>query len=791
MNPDRTRRASPSALIALLVCASPLCGLAAASPHGEGFPEDPTPLPPPRLAELASAGRGVDFDEPGDGSLWTRGRRWKMGFEGGAATYLASFGPTQPHLEIGLSPDQVLLAGETLEFERAAAPERVDQRVELDRGAFVEVYALDESRVEQLFVFETLPRRGELVVRIPMPADVTLAEDRDGLLLRGPSGDVHYSRAIAIDASGKRVDAPTTAVEGAIVIRVDAAFVEQAELPLVIDPVLTQTWIESQDVDTREPDAVFDSFNGVWLMVYQETFSALDHDIRAKVLSFNGTVLLTGAVDISSADWKRPRIAYVRNAVQCLAVAEVGSVGSRIVRGRMLKPNGGLIEFGTQFTISGNHSGDKSAPTVGGDHSFGVNGQLNFCVAFQRQLPTAIPESEIQFVNVYQTDIITDSFSIPTAGRGDVSPSISRSSSAHQWTLAFQRNDTVTFGDIYAAYIHYGGAHTATFPVTAFGMPRDSAPCASSPLLDASRSAIVFERRSNAFAVPDVMVAAIQDGVVTHIRNINALEQSGTQAAAQVQPSIDSDGHRFIVSYSEEDVAFSTYNVFTTDLFEFGGTLGVAQGHVPTFQIGLSGFSTKVAAARNVPGGPNGFLIPIAVRQNDVQYDMIAVRFNSVAGGSWGTYCFGDNSFGSTPCPCAPGSAGNGCANSAVPGGAHLAMVGNLSVQGGGSQLFASGVTPNQPCLFFQGTTALAGAPFGSGLRCAGGFIVRLGAKAAIGTSVTFPETFLGEPALEVAGQLPPEGGMRTYQVWYRDPTSSCPSGPFNLTNGVRAYWAP
>jgi hypothetical protein len=42
-----------------------------------------------------------------------------------------------------------------------------------------------------------------------------------------------------------------------------------------------------------------------------------------------------------------------------------------------------------------------------------------------------------------------------------------------------------------------------------------------------------------------------------------------------------------------------------------------------------------------------------------------------------------------------------------------------------------------------------------------------------------------------VRGQIPLVGGVRAYQLWYRNAADFCTSATFNVTNAVRAVWVP
>jgi hypothetical protein len=153
-------------------------------------------------------------------------------------------------------------------------------------------------------------------------------------------------------------------------------------------------------------------------------------------------------------------------------------------------------------------------------------------------------------------------------------------------------------------------------------------------------------------------------------------------------------------------------------------------------------------------------------------------------------FCFGDGT--GAACPCAnSGAVGHGCASSIDPNGALLAAIGTPLVSGDTMVLSATGLS-NSVVLFFQGTQQAGGGQgslFGDGLRCAGGSVVRLRSVQAVGGAAQFPGG--GDPQLHVAGQVPLGGGVRTYQVWYRNAAPFCTPSTFNLTNGLEVTWQP
>ena len=143
-------------------------------------------------------------------------------------------------------------------------------------------------------------------------------------------------------------------------------------------------------------------------------------------------------------------------------------------------------------------------------------------------------------------------------------------------------------------------------------------------------------------------------------------------------------------------------------------------------------------------------------------------------------FCSGDGS--ASACPCGnSGAPGEGCANGSGSGG-KLRSSGTSSVSAADLVLQGSQMTPSQPGLYFQGNNAInlgGGSPFGDGLRCAGGGVIRLQVRFSDATGSS--ATNINIPVVGGASF----GDVKRYQVWYRDPSSSPCGTLFNLTNGL------
>jgi len=149
-------------------------------------------------------------------------------------------------------------------------------------------------------------------------------------------------------------------------------------------------------------------------------------------------------------------------------------------------------------------------------------------------------------------------------------------------------------------------------------------------------------------------------------------------------------------------------------------------------------------------------------------------------------FCSGDGSAGA--CPCGnTGAAGRGCANSATTG-AGMFFMGTNTVSADGFSLQGFNMPNSSAALLFQGTSSTAsGSPFGDGLRCVSGSVIRIASKGVSGGFVVYPEA--GELPISVMGSVPEDGGSRTYQWWYRNSVNFCTPATFNLTSAVRVLW--
>ncbi|TDJ68783.1 MAG: hypothetical protein E2O39_12650 [Planctomycetota bacterium] len=133
---------------------------------------------------------------------------------------------------------------------------------------------------------------------------------------------------------------------------------------------------------------------------------------------------------------------------------------------------------------------------------------------------------------------------------------------------------------------------------------------------------------------------------------------------------------------------------------------------------------------------------------------------------------------GDADCP-APTAYCQASPNSVGPG-ALMAHSGSTSLFADDLVFVANGV-PNQPGIFFYGPDQ-ASIPFGNGMLCVGGQLVRFDPTTASGNTLSAP--------MDYAPPAPVRSGATFhFQAWYRDPVAG--GAFFNLSDGLTVTFCP
>lgn len=740
----------------------------------------------------------VWVDEPSAGSLWARGREYKAGFSAAGVTYVPFFGSDAPrNFPTRFTLSAVHVGDSALAFDAGAVPHLAGDSVRYDRGLLVERWDLAVEHVEQRFEFEALPASGELVLEIALDSDLAAAEVPGGITFTNDLGRVDYSAAVAIDADGRRLAMRTRLVEGAIELRLDAAALAGARLPLVIDPVLSTTNVSAAGVDDITPDVAYEAVSDRYLVAYEELYSATDHDIYVQICSNSGTVLLSTWADVSTEYWGGPRVASNAVGQNFLCVAAAGLPGSalRTIQGRTFTPAGAASAV---ITIAGADTYDKFAPDVGGDPA--VIPPTYFCVVWERNYSPTDHDVHARLVTSAGAPVGT-TFSIDNSGSTlDTRPAISKSDgrppySTQNWVVVWQRyNAGQMHENLYGAQVHWDGAITyPTYPINATS-DNVRNPRVSSLLDDNGVS------RPYMVVCEDLSYLATDWEVVGYVF-IGTTFQVGTSISDQIDvsslrddqvPCVDTDGRHFAVAYRELfNVSPLDYDIIVADMLYSGGYPFLCEAQ----SVAASAFSEDhPSISANYSGNGARLRYMLAWDKNDYQVGdnqaWIGLYDGCPSGIAQG-FCRGDGS--NTACPCGnTGASGSGCENSSSTGGGYMTWSGLNEVGNDTFVIQANGLPPGSASLYFQGflvAGGIYGAAFGDGILCITTQIVRLGVKFNPTGSSQYPGA--GDAPLSVAGAIPANGKYLFYQVWYRDAATFCSSATYNLTSGIEAVWAP
>jgi len=741
----------------------------------------------------------VQVGDPGDGAIWARGRDYKASFAAEGVTFVPFFGSkAERSYPVRFSLVSAHIGEGELAIATCAEPRRVGEQIEFARGAVVERWNLALDSIEQQFVIDALVPSGDLELEIAVDTELR-AESTHGALSFGCAlGRVEYGAAVAIDADGRRFPLARMWNGTVIELRLERAALSTARFPLVVDPVISTTTFDSSLIDDYTPDTAYELSTNSYLVVYEEAYSATDHDVYALHLNAAGAPLYGGYLDYTTADWRHPKVASNALAQNFLCVASVTPFGGgqRIIRGATFAAASNTT--GAQFTISGFEAGDKLNPDVGGDPA--LVGPTYYFVVWQRVLSAVDNDIHARLVNANGTNqsglIVVDN----TSATLDTVPAISKSDgnppfTTQNWTIAWMRDQDHLWG---AQYLWDGSVTHPTFLVASTPGGTNSAfgPPSVSSLLDGDGITRPY-MIANSYIYPGQSDWNVTESLFVGTQGLTGTDV-GNQIHSplyvqQVHPRVDCDGQHFSLTWAQQFVPGSNdYDIYVADMVYAAGYPYVTAWDTFAYTT-LQELNPSITSTYSGGGARRRYMAAWDVLD---QFTAGAARevwtglWDGGEGGFAVSYCFGDGS--GTACPCANyGTAGNGCANSVNANGANLSYAGNPWVGNDSFVLQGSGM-PNGATLYFQGTAPVgssSGTVFGDGLRCVGGSTLRLGTKQNAAGASQIPEP--GDPTISSHVIMLSSGMVFYYQAWYRNAASFCTASTFNLTNGLNAVWAP
>lgn len=751
----------------------------------------------------------VYFDAPGDGAIWALGRTYKASFARTGASYIPNFGPNAPtDYPVTLKLDRATVGDRPIELAREADPKLDGARITYDRGGLVESYDVSLEGLEQEFVLARLPGQGDLVLEISVGTELARTEAQDGFRFSGELGEVRYGRATLIDGAGVRTPISTHLEAGTIRMRVPWAVLERSVLPIVIDPVLVTFQVSTTLTTNSYEDIAYDATNNVYEIVWEQAFSATDHDCYSILQDSTGATVPGSlvAIDFTSDRWSAPSTANNRVAQEFLVAAEVTPLGgsTRIIKGRTRSASG--VAMGSQFQISdpAANAYDQFHASVGGDPT--TVGPTYYCVTWERVF-SAGSDTDI-FARIVRTDgTLVGTGVIPVDNSGltlDENPSISKSCGvtpvglARDWTIVWQRLAAPGNHDIRGARLDWSGTVVnPSFSIDASGND-DTLPSVSSQV-DAGFSSnnymAVYSRLlcggcANTAAVIGALMNESTMITSTDLSNLaTPLDQE--EATGGIQPAIDTDGSTFTVAWVLALLGGPTPDPHVWIANFSASSSGIVWRESNRIDPSLvypviPGYGTPKIAACHSAGTASPLF---GIAWGDLWDQILGCVY---APPIFGEFC--QTTATGTECPCHNQGNGFGCNNSHNTGGARLLASGTPSLQADTLSFTQSWEWNNTSSILLQGTSSNSPVVFGDGVRCVGGTLKRLyTVNANSGGAAYYPPPSAPSVSARSAalGYTIPLGSMTYYQVYYRDANLTFCAGGYNTGTAISVLWIP
>ncbi len=516
----------------------------------------------------ASVGPVLDrvlFDRPtAGGALWAMGSDWKASFDSAGFQFIPFFGSQAPrNFPLRVELDQVTVGGEPIVLA-PGEPEQHGFAVRTARGGLTEVVDTSLRSVEQSWVFATLPNRGEIAVEVRIDGEFTAEASADGLRFRNEFGAVSYEKAVAVDAAGAQITLPIRWTGTEAHILVPATFVAKAQLPLVVDPLLSSvsgigTGASAAQLQRDADVATIQSVDRR-CVTWRRQWSATDQDCWGQV--FDGTLTAVApafTIDFTGLDWLAPAVAGNDYSQGFLVVSEVRIGTLYYIAGRLITAAGAVN--GLQFDIERDGvvglPGNNFRPDVGGD--FYPGAAAYYAVVFEKEVAAGNRDIYVKLVRQDGILLTTNPSVIDSSTTDESNPCISKQDGgAETWFVAYQRTwPGVPFDqEVLGKFVFWTGTVQAPNPYIAGFVANETAPCTSSPVLVEGAWYYMVCHETD-FGVTggqrDILckVYDINGNQVTSL-NLNQAEQGGTyQAYDQQHPDCDGDGIRFVVGYTD------------------------------------------------------------------------------------------------------------------------------------------------------------------------------------------------------------------------------------------------
>ncbi len=550
-------------------------------------------------------------DEP---TVWIRGDRYKASVDADGCTFIPFLGAdAERNFPLRLSLQSVRVGGTELD-QVARGVETTGARVAVNRADLVEVYDATTEQLRQSFAFDRLPAgRGAIEIVLRVDSELVGTNIAGGVSFEGPRGNVFYRGLVVFDAAGQRRELPIAYGDGHIRLCVPADFVANAQLPLVVDPLLGTRIIASVPDQRMEPDVAYNALVDEYLVVWRVPYSATDWDVAAVRTdsSFN-PIGASFWIDYTSINWGAPRVACKTREGMFLVVAQANynNVSPHWIIGRRYEAIGTYRFLHNQQdierqTMSGGLPGDSMRPDVGADPYQGL-GPAYFTVVYEYHPPGGNGDIVARHLQADGMWVFGAVSAINVGPYDDQSPSVSKSAGSGRFGIVWHQYGAGGAGNIVAAVIDMNGMQVVPTYFLDSSANDDTRPRISTPAQLPGTNwrtfLVTWQRNFDPFS----NVGRLHAAAITDNQNAPLIQRWDLSSVLGVpanrmayEPAVDSDGLRFVVTHTEVQNAapgLGRNDLFVSTVAVDGTQLLAQESRGPLWTTGPNAFSPAICS---------------------------------------------------------------------------------------------------------------------------------------------------------------------------------------------------
>ncbi|MEZ6016888.1 MAG: hypothetical protein R3F49_17345 [Planctomycetota bacterium] len=740
------------------------------------------------LETTAPARTQVEFDVDERGTHWVRGVNYKASFGRDGADFVPFLGSHAPrNFPVRFQVEGARRGGEALTLAPLTVQREAD-RVVLDRGALRSEYIIAPEGLEQRFAFDAAPGSGDLVLDLAFTTELAPVPDGAGWRFLNGLGGVSYGAALVLDAAGRELPLATQLLDGALRFTVPASFLADATWPVVIDPLIASVTVSTAAIDQLEPDVAYDPTTDRYLVVVEEVFSATDHDVRSWFVSTNGLVSFDAAIDVTSANRVRPRVACTairRSFLVTYVEGASGGLGRRI-GARPRHADSGVV--GTAFLVDASTAVDRLSADICGDSFTGGTAGAHFTIVWQRFWNATDSDIVARIVDEDGTLLTSEIYITNTIAVSDEDPTISKciAPATSDSVIAWRRRSASGLYEVFGSLLRFDGALFRAPLSLSASAGRLSAPQVSGLInasLAGSAAATFLACWSRDYTTDSDVQVVVASGssnianaaVVAQVQALDAM-QNVNFTLDQVSPDVATLQDRWIISYAGQFPGASDKVIRSATVNLVGLGIGISDRY-----LGLTGTFSETLTPKIASRYEHGELGSREALTAWIQQSSLGLPgdvYGAVHSAPPDPTCAAQFQF----CQGLPNAFDRNR-------GSFMYAVGTFAPTGGKS-LRAEGMTTNAFGYFLCSLSpALSGGtipPGSSGRLCLGGAIGRysssiLNTGGAGAFSLSIDPTQLSQPTGPVAAM---SGQTWYFQAWHRDVTVSG-AATSNFSNAV------